>query len=142
MKMKDGALYTFLLGSLLGLGLNVSVSAQPAPSRMERCNVDLAAVTGGARKTQISDCLRRRLDAERIVERECRSHTGSVPIANAAEKSKLQQECVNRGLQVNYADLPRRAVAPPKQTVFTDRTDSPAAALVSPAPRSAGEPSQ
>ena len=144
MKTSAGALSAFLMASLLGLGLHASVSAQPAPSRMQRCNADLALVTGDARKAQLSDCLRRRLDAERLVERECRSHIGSVPISKPAEKSKLQQECVARGLQVNYADLPRRPVAPPKQTTFTDQTDSPAATPTSPAPVSApvGEPSQ
>lgn len=104
-----------LLGGMLGMGLHSMASAEFVPTRMQRCTADLAGITGEAtRKSKLSECLNRRLDAERIVERECRKQVASVPTENQAERIQLQQDCVSRSLQKHYAELPRRPAAPPK----------------------------
>ncbi len=102
---------------------------------MQMCEAELASVTGEARKKQITDCLRRRLEGEKIVERDCKRQMREVAVDLAgASKLELQRQCVSRALQVSYSELPRRPPPAPKPEgspalVATDGTDTPMPAV-------------
>jgi hypothetical protein len=99
---------------------------------MQLCEAELAAVNGDTRKKVIGECLRRRLEGEKIVERDCKRQAREVVVELSANtKQDMHRQCMRSALQVSYTELPRRPVAAPKTEggavmVATDGTDTPA----------------
>ena len=158
---------TLLAFSLLGLSLHTAASAQPTPSRFQRCNTDVANIPDPARKVKLKECLNVRLEAERLVERSCRRQLASTtPVtakpsgsaalgagkpgaggkakatANAPDKTQLQKDCVSRGLKAHYAELPKYTKPKPASSdaAGTVAVAKPAAAADAKAPAVAKAP--
>jgi hypothetical protein len=101
----------FLSGSLLWAA---PAAAQFEPTRMQMCSTELGAAAGDARKKLLGDCLRRRLEGEKIVERNCKRQVREMTVDAGSTKEELHKQCVHRALQVGYAELPRRPPPAPK----------------------------
>jgi hypothetical protein len=85
------------------------------PTRMQFCNVEVTLPDGSERKRVMRECLVRRAEGERLLERECRSQLSSVPFSSASDKHQAHKQCLLPRLQISYQDMPRRPipVAPP-----------------------------
>jgi hypothetical protein len=98
---------------------------------MQMCEAELASLSGEARKKVIGECLRRRLEGEKIVERNCKRQVRDVEVElAAASRQDLHRQCMRTALQVSYTELPRRPAPAPKTEggavlVATDGTDTP-----------------
>jgi psiF repeat len=101
----------FLSGAFLGAA---PAAAQFEPTRMQMCSTELDATSGDERKKLLSDCLRRRLEGEKIVERDCKRQVRDTAGDAGTTKEALQKQCVSRALQVGYTELPRRPPPAPK----------------------------
>ena len=83
------------------------------PTRMVLCQREV----GGAererdRSAKLRTCLARRLEGERMVERNCKREAGSVNGASA--RAQAQRACERQALGVPSSELPRRPPPPPK----------------------------
>ena len=83
------------------------------PTRMVLCQREV----GGAererdRSAKLRTCLARRLEGERMVERNCKRGAGSVNGASA--RAQAQRACERQALGVPSSELPRRPPPPPK----------------------------
>jgi hypothetical protein len=97
---------------------------EPLPARYTLCQRELAGQPG-ERQRLLRACLARRLEAERVAERNCRREVAGVK--GAAARHQAQQGCLRQALAVPSAELPR-APAPRPQPLPT------AAPPASPAP--------
>jgi hypothetical protein len=129
----------FLGGAFLSAA---PAAAQFEPTRMQMCSTELGATSGDERKKLLSECLRRRLEGEKIVERSCKRQVREMAVDAGSTKEELQKQCVSRALQVGYAELPRRPPPAPKPvesavmaTSFS--TDAPPAQAAPAAPATA-----
>ncbi|QTD45541.1 hypothetical protein [Ottowia testudinis] len=81
------------------------------PTRMVLCQRE---VDSGARDRadKLRTCLARRLEGERVVERDCKRQSGGVS-GNAA-RAQAQRACERQALGVPSTELPRRPPPPPR----------------------------
>jgi hypothetical protein len=86
------------------------------PTRMQFCNAEVTLPDGSERKRVLRECLVRRAEGERLIERECRTQLSAVPFKTAADKHAAQKQCVLPRLQSSYLDMPRRPPPPPTDT--------------------------
>jgi hypothetical protein len=111
--------------------ISSGAAAQWAPTRMQMCEAELASVTGDARKKTMGECLRRRLEGEKIVERDCKRQVREVAVElSGNSKQDMQRQCVRTALQASFTELPRRPAPAPKPEggavlVATDGTNTP-----------------
>ena len=104
--------FRYLLGA-------VALMVEPAlaqfePTRMQRCNAEVTSTAPAERKRLLGDCLRIRLEGERLVERSCRRKFRELTVEATASKEEWQKQCVTAGLAASYAELPRRPPPAPK----------------------------
>lgn len=80
---------------------------EPLPQRFTLCQRELAGQTA-ERQRLLRACLARRLEGERIVERNCRRQVGGV--SGASARLQAQRDCERQALAVVSTELPK---APP-----------------------------
>jgi hypothetical protein len=98
------------------------------PTRMQRCQAELADVTGSARTLKLRKCLIDRTEGERLLTRECSQKYRALPAGQKVDKVSFQKQCVATGLKVGHEALPRRkAPAPVAQASGASSTASQAA---------------
>ena len=96
------------------------------PTRMVLCQREAAGVERDRNGT-LRTCLARRLEGERIVERNCKHQAVGVSGANA--RVQAQRDCERLALSVPSSELPRRPPPKPKPPAAPD------ASAVTAAPR-------
>jgi hypothetical protein len=104
-----------LVATLGGVCLTLfaaSTAAQSShsPSKMQRCQAELASVQGNTRTLQLRECLVARTEGERLITRDCAKQLRELPPDPAVDKAVMQKKCVASALNVGYAQLPKRAV--------------------------------
>ncbi|MFT4193246.1 hypothetical protein, partial [Ottowia sp.] len=82
-------------------------AGEPLPTRFVLCQREIAG-QAGERQPLLRACLARRLEGERIVERNCRRQAASV--AGGAARHQAQRDCLRQALAVPSGELPK---APP-----------------------------
>jgi hypothetical protein len=83
-------------------------AAQSSPSKMQRCQTELAGVQGNERKLQLRQCLVSRTEGERLITRDCAKQLRELPVDPAVDKAVLQKKCVVNALNVAHDQLPKR----------------------------------
>jgi hypothetical protein len=109
---------------------------QSGPTRMQRCQAEIAGVDAKERTLKLRACLIGRAEGERLIARDCSRQFRSLPAGSAVDKAVFQKQCVAAGLQVSHDKLPRRKPPAPKPEAATS-ADKPAAepsSTASPAP--------
>ena len=102
------------------------------PTRMVLCQRELGGIDAD-RKARIRSCLARRLEGERIVERNCKRQAERVRAG--PDRLAEQRTCERQALAVPFSDLPRRPPPQPRPPPLTDGAVSGAAAApAQPAP--------
>ena len=104
------------------------------PTRMVLCQREVGAAARD-RKGKIRACLARRLEGERIVERNCKRQASAV--SGAAARTLAQRDCERTALAVPAGELPKRA--PPKPKAPADSASPNKAAAPTPTQPAAGE---
>ena len=101
-----------MLGSVCLTLFSASALAQSShgPSKMQRCQAELASVEGNTRKLQLRECLVARTEGERLITRDCAKQLRELPPDPAVDKAVTQKKCIANGLNMGYAQLPKRAV--------------------------------
>ena len=87
------------------------------PTRMVLCQREVGAVERD-RKGKLRTCLARRLEGERIVERNCKRQAGGV--SGVAARTQAQRDCERQALAVPSTELPRRPPPPPRPRPAAD----------------------
>lgn len=99
------------------------------PTRMQRCQAELADVKGSARTLKLRKCLIDRTEGERLLTRECNQKYRALPSGHKVDKVSFQKQCVATGLKAGTDALPRRkAPAPVAQASGASGTTSQPAA--------------
>lgn len=80
------------------------------PTRLTLCQREIRGMKG-AREPLMRRCLSRRLEGERIIERNCRRRVAR--IGGAVAQQQAQRECVQQALMVRSDELPKRPPPPP-----------------------------
>lgn len=75
------------------------------PTRMVLCQRELGSADRD-RKAQLRTCLARRLEGERLVERQCKRQT--LDVRGASERLAAQRACERQALAVPSSELPKR----------------------------------
>jgi hypothetical protein len=83
------------------------------PTRMQRCQAELADVKGSARTLKLRKCLIDRTEGERLLTRDCSRQYRALPTGHKEDKVSFQKQCVSAGLKVGHEALPRRKVPAP-----------------------------
>jgi hypothetical protein len=83
------------------------------PTRMQRCQAELADVKGSARTLKLRKCLIDRTEGERLLTRECNQKYRALPTGHKVDKVSFQKQCVATGLKVGHEALPRRKAPAP-----------------------------
>jgi hypothetical protein len=83
------------------------------PTRMQRCQAELADVKGSARTLKLRKCLIDRTEGERLLTRECNQKYRALPTGHKEDKVSFQKQCVATGLKVGHEALPRRKAPAP-----------------------------
>ena len=114
---------------------------EPLPPRFVLCQREVSTLQG-ERKALMRTCLARRLEGERVVQRDCKRQVSSVK-GVPARQSALH-DCERQALAVASSELPRGAPPAPRPTpsaVAEARRAPPAVVPVTTVPRmpSAGE---
>ncbi len=78
------------------------------PTRFGMCQREVRHMQGD-RKQLMRRCLTRRLEGERIVERDCRRQAGQA----GAARQQAQRDCVRQALAMRSDELPKRPPPPP-----------------------------
>jgi hypothetical protein len=99
-----------MLGSMWLATAAAPAAAQSSPSKMQRCQAELAGVQGNERKLQLRQCLVARTEGERLITRDCAKQLRELPPEPAVDKALMQKKCVANALNVGYAQLPKRTV--------------------------------
>ncbi len=94
------------------------------PTRMVLCQREVGAAPRD-RKGKIRACLARRLEGERIIERNCKHQAGSV--SGAAARAQAQRDCERQALAVPSGELPKRPPPKPKVSPTADAAPGKAA---------------
>lgn len=84
------------------------------PTRFTLCQREVHGMKGD-HKQLLRRCLNRRLEGERLVERNCRRQTGGV--SGVAARQLAQRDCVQTALAVPSDKLPKRPPPPPPAPV-------------------------
>ncbi len=101
------ARHTALTGAQLG----------NAPTRMQRCQIEISGLDGRARTLALRECLINRAEGERLIARDCARQYRNLPTGQAAaDKNAFQKQCVAGALNVAHKELPKRKPAAPKIT--------------------------
>jgi hypothetical protein len=99
------------------------------PTRMQRCQAEIADVKGSARTLQLRKCLIDRTEGERLLTRDCNRQYRALPAGHKVDKVSFQKQCVVTGLKAGTDALPRRkAPAPAAQASGASGTTSQPAA--------------
>jgi hypothetical protein len=114
------------------------VNTPRSPTRMQRCQAEVVSLQGSARKKTLSECLFRRVDAERIIARDCRRQVNNAALG-PGEGPAMQKQCMETALQVNYAELPKRAPRPAASAPDASAASQPVADSRSKEPAAAGD---
>jgi hypothetical protein len=113
------------------------------PTRMQRCQAELADVKGSARTLKLRKCLIDRTEGERLLTRECNQKYRALPTGHKVDKVSFQKQCVATGLKVGHEALPRRkAPAPVAQASGASGTPGQPIAAKAPATRVANAAAQ
>ncbi|MDO5691251.1 MAG: hypothetical protein Q4G70_02080 [Pseudomonadota bacterium] len=94
------------------------------PTRMVLCQREIGP-TAKDRKSRLSQCLARRYEGERVVERDCKRQASSV--SGATARLQAQRDCERQALAVPFAKLPRRPPPPPRPVSAPDAAPASAA---------------
>ena len=100
------------------------------PTRMVLCQREVGAAERD-RRSRLRTCLARRLEGERLIERQCRRQASGV--SGAAARSQAQRDCERQALAVPFAELPRRPPPQRPSPAATDTTADSAARVQQPA---------
>ena len=106
--MKTKSPLLAILGSIWLATAAAAAAAQSNPSKMQRCQAELAGVQGNERKLQLRQCLVNRTEGERLASRDCAKQLRELPPDPAADKALMQKKCVATALSVAHAQLPKR----------------------------------
>lgn len=106
------------------------------PTRMQRCQAEIAGVDAKERTLKLRACLIGRAEGERLIARDCSRQFRSLPAGSAVDKMMFQKQCVAAGLQVSHDKLPRRKPPAPKLEA-ANSADKPA---VEPSPAPSTQP--
>ena len=90
---------------------------EPLPTRFVLCQREVGGQEGDRQKL-LRACLARRLEGERIVERNCRRQAGSV--GGAAARQQAQRDCERLALAVPANELPKAPPRAPKPVLTVD----------------------
>ena len=82
------------------------------PPRMVLCQRELGPAAQN-RQRQLRTCLARRLEGERVIERQCRRQAAGVS-GGVGARSQAQRACERQALAVPSSELPRRPPPPPR----------------------------
>ena len=82
----------------------------PLPTRMVVCQHEVGPNAAAERNAQLRACLARRLEGERVVERDCKRQTAGV--TGAQSRRLAMRDCEQMALNVPSSELPRRAPPP------------------------------
>lgn len=92
-----------------------------APTRMQRCQVEISGLEGRPRTLALRECLINRAEGERLIARDCARQYRSLPTGQAAaDRNAFQKQCVAGALSVAHKELPKRKPAAPKITADAD----------------------
>lgn len=98
----------------------VSVTAAPAantaatPTRMQRCQSEIASLEGATRKRVLRECLVGRAEGERLIGRDCSRQYRSLPAGQSIDKATYIKQCSAGALNVGHKELPKsKSAAPP-----------------------------
>lgn len=80
----------------------------PLPTRMALCQHEVGPDAAAERNARLRACLARRLEGERIVERDCKRQTAGV--TGAQSRRLAVRECERMALNVPSSELPGRAL--------------------------------
>jgi hypothetical protein len=84
------------------------------PTRMQRCESEVASLSGADRKRVLRECLVNRNEGERIVSRNCsRQFRDMPPGGTKIDKGVFMKQCVATGLKAGHDKLPARKPATP-----------------------------
>jgi hypothetical protein len=97
------------------------------PTRMQRCQAELADVKGSARTLKLRKCLIDRTEGERLLTRDCNRQFRALPTGHKVDKVAFQKQCVTTGLKAGHEALPRRK-APTPDVLASSASGQPAAA--------------
>jgi hypothetical protein len=84
---------------------------EPLPTRFVLCHREVQGMAG-ERQALMRTCLARRLEGERLVERQCRGQVAGV--RGVAARQTAQRACERDALAVVSTELPRRPPRPPR----------------------------
>ncbi len=84
------------------------------PTRMQRCQAELADVKGSARTLKLRKCLIDRTEGERLLTRDCSRQYRALPKGHKVDKVAFQKQCVIAGLKAGHEALPRRKAPAPE----------------------------
>ena len=104
-------------------GPSVATVAEPLPPRFVRCQREVAAQAGD-RQSLMRTCLARRLEGERVVQRDCKRQVSGAKGVHARQAAQLA--CERQALSVVSTELPR-ASAPAPRPVLAAEPRRPAA---------------
>jgi hypothetical protein len=105
---------TFAAAALLPVWAQQSTTQiVSGPTRMQRCQAELADVKGSARTLKLRKCLIDRTEGERLLTRECNQKYRALPAGHKEDKVSFQKRCVATGLKVGHEALPRRKAPAP-----------------------------
>lgn len=99
--------------------------AQPslAPTRLQRCQAEVASLQGPARKRGLSECLVNRIEGERIVARNCTRQFRDMPAGGTTlDKATFHKQCVEASLAAGHDKVARRPAAPSSSTSTSTST--------------------
>jgi hypothetical protein len=79
------------------------------PTRMQRCESEVASLSGAERKRVLRECLVNRNEGERIVSRNCsRQFRDLPPTDTKKDKGVFMKQCVATSLKAGHDKLPAR----------------------------------
>jgi hypothetical protein len=82
------------------------------PTRMQRCESEVASLSGAERKRVLRECLVSRNEGERIVSRNCTRQFRDMPPSNTkVDKAGFMKQCVATSLKAGHDKLPARKPA-------------------------------
>jgi hypothetical protein len=83
------------------------------PTRMQRCESEVASLSGAERKRVLRECLVNRNEGERIVSRNCTRQFRDMPPSNTkVDKAAFMKQCVATSLKAGHDKLPARKPSP------------------------------
>jgi hypothetical protein len=91
-----------------------ATGAGAAPTRMQRCQSEIASLEGATRKRVLRECLVGRAEGERLIGRDCSRQYRSLPAGQSIDKATYIKQCSAGALNVGHKQLPKsKPAAPP-----------------------------